>query len=144
MKLYYTDPTTGNKVVVGLPAEADVDAALAQLDPLGTLSITILNDSDLIPQTPEEAFQSLVAQFDAAVEAHLHAEAVASGYTNIERACMYSSYPNPYWGESRSFVAWVGAVWAYCYEQVEQVKQGLREVPTVPQIISELPLRVLA
>lgn len=143
MKLFYTDPTTGNKLVVGLPTEADVDVAIAQLDLQGIPSITILNDGDPIPLTPEEAFRVLVKQFDSAVESHLYAEAVAHGYTNIERACMYAAFPNPYWEESKSFVQWVGNVWAYCYGELQKVQAGTRPVPTVEQIISELPTRVL-
>ncbi len=91
------------------------------------------------PPTPQEAFAAIVKSFDNAIEAHLHAGAVAKGYTNIERACMYASYPNPFWGESKSFVQWVGEVWAYCYVELQKVQEGTRTMPTVEQIISELP-----
>lgn len=91
---------------------------------------------------PVVAFNSLVAQFDSAIEAHLHSGAVSVGYTNIERACMYSGSPNPFQAESQSFVAWVGNVWAYCYGELQKVQQGTRAMPTVAEIVSELPSRV--
>ena len=96
------------------------------------------------PPRPTEAelFQLTIKQFDAAVEAHLQAEAVAAGYTNIERACMYAPVPNPFEAESRSFVQWVGNVWAYCYGELQKVQAGTRPMPTIEQIISELPQRI--
>lgn len=92
---------------------------------------------------PTVAFNVTVKQFDVAVEAHLHAEATAHGYTNIERACMYASYANPYQAESQTYVAWVGNVWAYCYAELEKVKAGTRPMPTIEEIIAELPARVV-
>lgn len=97
------------------------------------------------PPLPSQAelFQLTVKQFDSAVEAHLYAEAASCGYTNIERACMYASSPNPYQAESQSFVEWVGNVWAYCYGELQKVEAGTRSMPSVEQIISELPTRVV-
>jgi len=156
MKFLYTNPE-GNRVVVGFAPQVELSRfhpelsamtggefqswAISRIDPEGTLSITILADEDPIPLTPEETFQALVKQFDDAVEAHLHAEAVAQGYSNIERACMYASYYNPYQDESRAYVKWVGEVWAYCYQELQKVQEGTRTVPTIEQIISELPVR---
>lgn len=92
---------------------------------------------------PIVSFQAIVKQFDSAVEAYLHAGATAHGYTNIERACMYAPVPNPYEAESQTFVQWVGDVWAYCYGELLKVENGTRPIPTVEQIISELPERVI-
>lgn len=92
---------------------------------------------------PMVSFQALVKQFDSAVEAHLHDEAVANGYTNIERACMYASYQNPFQAESQSYVEWVGNVWAHCYQVLKSVENGMRPVPTVEELIVELPKRSL-
>lgn len=92
---------------------------------------------------PAVEFLLLVRQFDAAIEAHLRDEAMAAGYTNIERACMYAAAPNPYQAESQSFVSWAGNVWAYCRQELAKVQAGTRPTPTIEQIISELPARVM-
>lgn len=93
---------------------------------------------------PQVAWQALVKQFDDAIEAHLHAAAVAAGYTNIERACMYAAATNPFESESQSFVSWAGNVWSYCEEELAKVQAGTRTpTPTVEDIISELPTRVI-
>jgi hypothetical protein len=92
---------------------------------------------------PAVAFLNLVRSFDAAIEAHLHDAAMAAGYTNIERACMYSGAPNPYQAESQSFVTWAGNVWAYCRAELAKVQAGTRPTPTIAEIISELPARVV-
>lgn len=88
-------------------------------------------------------FQRLVREFDVAVEAHLLAEAQAAGYTNIERACMYAAAANPFQADSQSFVSWAGNVWAYCKQELAKVEAGTRPTPTIEQIISELPARVI-
>lgn len=93
--------------------------------------------------TPAVEFQTLVREFDYAVEAHLRDEAIAAGYTNIERACMYAAAVNPYQAESQSFVSWAGNVWAYCRQELAKVQAGTRPTPTIEQIISELPARVI-
>lgn len=102
------------------PTQAEIDAAL-----------------------PAVEFLLLVREFDAAIEAYLRNEAIAAGYTNIERACMYAAAPNPYQAESQSFVTWAGNVWAYCRQELEKVQNGTRPTPTIEQIISELPTRTV-
>lgn len=92
--------------------------------------------------SPEESFKALVAQYDQAIESHLRTEAVTHGYANIERACMYAAFPNPFQAESQSFVKWVGEVWAYCYGEMKKVQEGLITVPSVQEVIDGLPQRV--
>lgn len=92
---------------------------------------------------PEVAFQGLVRDFTAAIEVHLHAEAVAHGYDNIVRACMYAAAVNPYQSESQSFVAWAGEVWFYTLSELDKVKLGTRTpTPSAEDIVSELPARI--
>ena len=41
--------------------------------------------------------------------------------------------------EAESVKDWVSYVWAKCYEILAEVKAGNREVPTLEEVISELP-----
>ena len=35
---------------------------------------------------------------------------------------------------------WVSYVWAKCYEMLAEVKAGKREIPTLEEVINELPI----
>jgi hypothetical protein len=87
-------------------------------------------------------------EYDIAIERQLDAEAEAAGYydplgriPNIDRACSYAGYTNPYQAEGQSFVAWRAAVWQYVYQVMSDVDAGNREQPTIHELISELPSR---
>lgn len=86
-------------------------------------------------------FEKIVAEFEAGVQSHLDGEAQAKGYDNIISACSYAAAPNPFQAEAVSFVTWRGDVWAYCYQELAKVQAGTRPMPTIEQIIAELPVR---
>ena len=83
----------------------------------------------------------IISGFEGAVQAHLDADAMSKGYDNINTACTYAGAPNPFELEAKQFVTWRGNVWAYCYGELAKVQGGLRPLPTIAQIISELPLK---
>jgi hypothetical protein len=99
----------------------------------------------------QQAYNAAQLQaFDEAIEAELDRQAAEAGYyhpqnriPNIDRACSYASYPNPYQAESQSFVAWRAAVWSYVYEVKTQVDANQRTAPTIEELIQELPERVM-
>lgn len=79
--------------------------------------------------------------FKGYIQDYLDTEAKVLGYDNVLSACSYASAENPYQQEGISFVKWRGAVWAYCYQELAKVQQGTRPMPTIEEIISELPTR---
>ncbi len=89
------------------------------------------------PATLEET----IAAFEAGIQAHLDISAQEQGYDNVLTACSYVGAPNPFEAESKTFVAWRGNVWAYCYQELQKVISGERPMPTLADIISELPAR---
>ena len=89
-------------------------------------------------------FARVSAAFEAAVQSELDADAVAKGYDNILSACSYASSPNPFQNEGKLFVTRRGNAWAYCYAELAKVQNGSRPMPTIEQIIEELPPRVSA
>jgi len=94
------------------------------------------DDAELQP-----TINDIAKQFEDAIQSHLDAEAQAKNYDNINTACSYAAAPNPFQLESLSFVTWRGNVWAYCYQELAKVQSGERSLPTLEQIISELPVR---
>ena len=90
---------------------------------------------------PPPSLEQVIAQFEAGIQAHLDVSAQEAGYDNILTACSYVGAPNPFEAESKTFVAWRGNVWAYCYGELQKVIAGTRPMPTLSEIISELPVR---
>lgn len=78
-----------------------------------------------------------------AIQAHLDTTAQGKGYDNIVSACSYAGYENVFQAEAVAFGQWRAAVWAYCYVELEKVLKGERPMPTIEEIISELPALVL-
>lgn len=113
-------------------------------------SFVNLLPSDAVKVTDEEAesienppltLQQNIKLFEAGIQAHLDVSAQEQGYDNILTACSYVGAPNPFEEESKTFVAWRGNVWAYCYGELQKVIAGTRPMPTLSDIISELPAR---
>lgn len=90
-----------------------------------------------IPVTAED--------FKAAIQAHMDAAAVAIGYDDIKTAVTYADEPSvtKFQNEGRAFRAWRSQCWAYGYQEMDKVLVGQRQMPTVSEMIAELPLLVL-
>lgn len=91
--------------------------------------------------TPTPTIEQIASNFENSIQAYLDSQAQAKGYDNITTACSYAAAPNPFQTEAISFVTWRGNVWHYCYGELAKVQAGTRAMPTIEQIISELPIR---
>ena len=94
-----------------------------------------------VPHVPTQ--DELVKAFKDAIQARLDGAAEAKGYDNIVSACSYAGYENLFQAEAVAFGKWRASVWAYGYAELDQVLRGKRSMPTVEQIVSELPVLVL-
>lgn len=92
-------------------------------------------------QTPPKTLKQVSQEFENGIQAYLDAEAQSKGYDNILSACTYAYPNNPFQAEAESFVVWRSNVWAYCYGELDKVTTGSRTMPTIEQIIRELPTR---
>ena len=80
-----------------------------------------------------------LADYDAAMEAHLYEERAARGYTTREPdAYLNSSVPR--WAQdARDWVAHRDAVMAYALTLMNQVEDGERDAPTLAEFRAGLP-----
>jgi hypothetical protein len=70
----------------------------------------------------------------------LDSTAMSRGYDSILSAASYAVSNHPRFGvEGRAFSDWRDAVWDKCNLILHDVNNGLRSIPSVDQIISELP-----
>lgn len=93
------------------------------------------------PLTP----QLIQERLEEAVQAHLDDKARERGYSNIFTAVTYADEPavSQFQAEGQAYRAWRSQVWAYCYQALADVQQGLRPIPTAEELVAELPALVL-
>lgn len=84
---------------------------------------------------------SIIASIASAVQSHLDATAQSLGYDDIKTAVTYADEPAvpKFQAEGQALRAWRSLVWEECYEMLEEVKSGNREVVDVLGVIAELP-----
>lgn len=88
---------------------------------------------------PTEA--EIQAQLTAAVQAYMDSTAQTRGYDNIHTACSYSnSTDHIFAAEGQACLQWRDKVWRKCYDILAEVKAGTREIPTVEELVAELPV----
>jgi len=88
--------------------------------------------------TPEEQ----IAAFTKAVQAMLDAQARSMGYDNIFTAVTYADEPvvPSFQSEGRSLRAWRSLTWQACHSALDAVTAGERAVPTINELLAELPV----
>ncbi len=97
------------------------------------------NAADFEAPAPTEA--EIQAQLTAAVQAYMDSKAQTRGYDNIHTACSYSnSTDHIFAAEGQACLQWRDKVWRKCYDLLAEVMAGTREIPTVEELIAELPV----
>lgn len=94
-------------------------------------------DEDFVAPAPPPP---TISDFAAAVQSHIDDAARSRGYNDSVSLASYVNSILPQWAaEASAFVAWRDAVWIYAHTELSKVQGGLREVPTVAELIEELP-----
>lgn len=89
------------------------------------------------PKTPEE----IIAEFTAKIQARLDAFARTRGYDGILSAATYATSTVPkFKAEGQYAVEARDATWTKCYEILNAVQAGQRPVPTLEELLAELPV----
>lgn len=83
---------------------------------------------------------ALLAGFQAAIQALVDQTAASRSYADGNALAGYVASTVTAWAaEATAFVAWRDAVWTYAYTELDKVRAGEREAPTVEAFIEELP-----
>ena len=95
----------------------------------------------MITIDPARSAAVLLPQLTTHVQAHLDAAAQDAGYDTIYTAVSYADEPAvpKFAAEGQAFRAWRSLVWAAANAIRADVEAGLRPVPTVADLIAELP-----
>lgn len=86
-----------------------------------------------------------VEDYKQAVQSLLDSTAINYGYDDVKSAVTYAEEPTvlKFQIEGKSFRSWRSQCWEYCYEQLEKVQNKERTVPSVEELVAELPKFVL-
>lgn len=114
---------------------------LAKLVVKGKLSsmdyAEIVGSSISAAELTEEQIKKVLTN---AVQAYMDTVAQTRGYDNIHTACSYvNSTDDIFAAEGAACLAWRDSVWRKCYDILAEVQAGMRPIPTVDDLIAELP-----
>lgn len=102
--------------------------------------IQVWNVRPATQQEQDAAMAEIIQEFIDAIQRHLDSEARTKGYDNILSACSYAAGNHPkYSVEGQACLAWREAVWDKGFEILNEVQSGARPIPTIEQVLSELP-----
>jgi hypothetical protein len=93
-------------------------------------------------KNPPKTTGRLIDEFKSAIQSHMDDAAKSAGYDDIKAAVTYADEPSvpKFQNEGRAFRAWRSLCWAYGYQEMDKVLGGTRPMPTVAELISELPV----
>lgn len=93
------------------------------------------------PHVPTE--KEIQKMLTAGVQSYMDTKAQERGYDNIHTACSYANSTDEIFkAEGTACLAWRDSVWRKCYNILDEVKQGKRAIPTLEEVIAELPVLV--
>jgi hypothetical protein len=75
------------------------------------------------------------------VQLSMDTKAQGYGYDDIRSAISYADEPivAKFQNEGLAFRKWRSQVWEYCYQGLNDVKAGTKPLPTLEELIAELP-----
>lgn len=86
--------------------------------------------------TPEE----LQANLTRSVQAHMDKTAQERHYDDIFTAVSYVNSSDPVFAaEASALLLWRDQVWRLCYTMLDEVKAGVRPIPSATELLAELP-----
>ena len=75
-----------------------------------------------------------------AIQNHLDTKAQEFRYDNMMSARSYAGYTNPFQTEAQSLAVWASECWVKAGEIEADVKAGNRPMPSVDEVLAELPV----
>lgn len=92
--------------------------------------------------TPPPAPLLALSDYDAALTAHLDAEAQTRRYADRVSCSVRAGYVGPFQAEGIAFAQWMDACNATGYSMLEDFQSGLIPQPTIAEMIAALPAMV--
>ena len=95
---------------------------------------------ELVPMNTDE----IKSIFTSAIQNHMDVKAQEKNYDNIVSACSYAGYDNPFRAESEAYGVWRANCWQVGYQILAEVEAGTIPMPTIEEVLAEMPELVLS
>ena len=128
-----------------VPNEGDWEELYEQVDQYAKEHPEIVQpDPSELPPTDEEVEAQLTKYYTDLIQKYLDSKAKELGYDSCLSVCSYiDTGVQKFDDEGKAFRAWRSAVWARGYELIDEVKAGLRDIPSEDELFSLLPELVI-
>ena len=147
----FYSPTTGGFYTAeihgdNIPADAveiteAEHAALIEGQSQGKVIVADESGRPILQDPPPPSPEQIVAQYTAAVQKRLDDFARTRGYDGILSAATYATSTVPkFAAEGQYAVEARDATWAKCYEVLAAVEAGSSPMPTLDELLAELPV----
>ena len=148
--MFYSKSTSGfySREIHGdnIPADAveitvEEHQALIEGQSQGKRIVADENGRPVLQDPPPPTIEQIIVQYDAAVQKRLDDFAKTRNYTNIMSAATYATSTVPkFKAEGQYCVEARDATWAKCYEVLAAAEAGSRPMPTLDELLAELPV----
>lgn len=99
------------------------------------------NGKPVLQDPPPPTAEQIMAQYTGAVQQHLDTFARTRNYDGIMSAATYATSTVPkFAAEGQYAVEARDATWVKCYEILAAVETGSRPMPTLDELLAELPV----
>lgn len=120
-------------------AEAKIVSSTHAVEPMTAEEIAAYNAKVSEELAQQEA--QLQKTYTDAIQKMMDAEAQSKNYDGILSVCSYATSTNAVFkAEAAVAVPWRDAVWSAGYKILADVKAGLRPLPTIEEMLAELPV----
>ena len=118
-------------------------AALIEGQSQGKVIVADESGRPILQDPPPPTTEQIIAKYTAAVQKHLDDFARTLGYDGILSAATYATSTVPkFKAEGQYAVEARDATWAKCYEVLAAVEAGSHPMPTLDELLAELPALV--
>jgi len=87
-----------------------------------------------------ESLKEKQKAFNDAIQTHLDSKAKEFRYDNMMSARSYAGYENPFQAEAQKLAVWASNCWVKAGEIEAEVQAGNRDMPTIDEVLAELPV----
>lgn len=85
---------------------------------------------------------AILTSYKATIQAMIDSEAQNRGYDDINAIAKYQGYTNMYQEETIALGMWCADCWTKGYIILDEVQKGIRALPTIEEVLAELPMFV--
>lgn len=139
---FYTSEIHGDNIPADAVEITEAEhAALIEGQSLGKRIVADESGRPTLQDPPPPTPEQTIEQYTAGVQRHLDDFARTRNYDNIMSAATYATSTVPkFAAEGQYAVEARDATWAKCYEILAAVEAGSRPMPTLDELLAELPV----